>query len=105
MEENKNMGQVADMASAPALKKSAGKSERKNDNSKEAQVIRGFLESVGMYEADALRVSIAIADGKTSGDDMLHDDRIAVNRYLNYGLHNSQRSTEMIQAHRVSRSF
>ena len=105
MDEIKNMEQVADMASAPALKKSAGKSERKNDSSKDAQVIRGFLESVGMYEADALRVSIAIADGKTSGDDMLHDDRIAVNRYLNYGLSNNQRSTEMIQAHRVSRSF
>ena len=105
MDENKNMGQVADMASAPALKKSAGKSERKNDCSKDAQVIRSFLESVGMYEGDALRVSIAIADGKTSCDDMPHDDRIAVNRYLNYGLHNSQRSTEMIQAHRVSRSF
>ena len=66
MEEIKNMEKAADMVSAPALKKSAGKSERKNDNSKEAQVIRGFLESVGMYEADAIRVSIAIADGKTS---------------------------------------
>ena len=105
MDENKNMEQVADMASAPALKKSTGKSERKNDCSKDAQVIRSFLESVGMYEADALRVSIAIADGKTSCDDMPHDDRIAVNRYLNYGLNNSQRSMEMIQAHRVSRSF
>lgn len=105
MEEIKNMELAAGMASAPALKKSAGKSERKNDSSKEAQVVRGFLESVGMYEADALRVSIAIADGKTSGDDMLHDDRMAVNRYLNYGLNNNQRSTEMIQGHRVSRSF
>ena len=105
MDEIKNMEQVADIASAPALKKSAGKSERKNDSSKEAQVIRCFLESVGMYEADALRVSIAIADGKTSCDDMLHDDRIAVDRYLNYGLNNNQRSTEMIQGHRVSRSF
>lgn len=44
MDENKNMEQVADMASAPALKKSAGKSERKNDCSKDAQVIRSFLE-------------------------------------------------------------
>ena len=105
MEEIKNMEKAADMVSAPALKKSAGKSERKNDSSKEAQVIRCFLESVGMYEADALRVSIAIADGKTSCDDMPHDDRIAVNRYLNYGLNNNQRSTEMIQGHRVSRSF
>ena len=38
MEEIKNMEKAADMVSAPALKKSAGKSERKNDNSKEAQV-------------------------------------------------------------------
>lgn len=105
MEEIKNMELAAGTASAPALKKSAGQSERKNDSSKEAQVVRGLLESAGMYEADALRVSIAIADGKTSGDDMLHDDRIAVNRYLNYGLSNNQRSTEMIQGHRVSRSF
>ena len=51
MDEIKNMELAADMASAPALKKSAGKSERKNDSSKEAQVIRGFLESVGMSEA------------------------------------------------------
>ena len=28
-----------------------------------------------------------------------------MNRYLNYGLSNNQRSTEMIQGHRVSRSF
>lgn len=36
MAEIKNMEKAADMVSAPALKKSAGKSERKNDNSKEA---------------------------------------------------------------------
>ena len=41
-------------------------SRKRETNGKDVQAIRSFLESLSVYEADALRVSIAIADGKAT---------------------------------------
>lgn len=61
------------------------KREGRNAADREAQIIRKFLESVTPYEADALRISIAIAGGKTTQETLTQADRLAVNRFLNHG--------------------
>lgn len=64
MEMNKNMEQSEAASSVPTVKKN--ESRKREVSGKDVQAIRTFLESVGIYEADALRVSIVIADGKAT---------------------------------------
>ena len=58
MEQSKNMEQAGAASAVPTEKKN--ESRKREVSGKDAQVIRVFLESVGIYEADALRVSIEI---------------------------------------------
>lgn len=103
MEQDRNLEQVGTAVAVPT--------EKKNDNrkrevsGKDAQIIRAFLESVGIYEADALRVSIAIADGKMTADNISSDDRLALNRYLNSGTDNDRLTADNAQGHRLNRAF
>ena len=103
MEKDKNMEQAATDAAVPTVKKNA--SSRRESGVKELQAIRTFLEGVGIYESDALRVSIAIADGKVIADNISVDDRLALNRYLNSGRDNERLTAENVQEHRISRMF
>ena len=103
MEQDKNMEQAATNAAVPTVKKNG--SSRRESGVKEIQVIRTFLESAGIYEADALRVSVAIADGKVTADNISADDRFALNRYLNSGRDNERLTVENAQGHRISHVF
>lgn len=101
MEQNRNMEQGGTAAAVPAEKKNE---DRKREVSgKDAQIIRAFLESVGIYEADALRVSIA--DGKMTADNISADNRIALNRYLNSSTDNDRMTANNAQGHRLNRAF
>ena len=53
-------------------------SRKREASGKDMQAIRSFLESLSVYEADALRVSIAIADGKATATNISSDDRLAL---------------------------
>lgn len=88
MEQNRNMEQAGTTAAVPAEKKNENR--KRETVGKDVQAIRTFLESVGIYEADALRVSIAIADGKITIDNISGDDRLALNRYLNSSTDNDR---------------
>lgn len=103
MEQNRNMEQGGTAAAVPAEKKNENR--KREMSGKDAQIIRTFLESVGIYEADALRVSIAIADGKVSADNISADDRLALNRYLNSGKDNERMTADNAQEHRLNRAF
>lgn len=103
MEQDKNMEQAATDAAVPTMKKNGN--SRHESGVKEIQAIRTFLESAGIYEADALRVSIAIADGRITTDNISADDRLALNRYLNSGENNERLTAENAQEHRISRVF
>lgn len=103
MEQNRNMEQGGTVAAVPAEKKN--ESHKREVSGKDAQIIRAFLESVGIYEADALRVSIAIADGKVSADNISADDRLALNRYLNSSTDNDRLTADNVQGHRLNRAF
>ena len=103
MEQDRNMEQAATNAAVPTMKKNGN--SRHESGVKEIQAIRTFLEGVGIYEADALRVSIAIADGKVTTDNISADDRLALNRYLNSGRDNERLTAENAQEHRISRVF
>lgn len=103
MEQNKNMEQAGATAAVPTEKKNENR--KRDTNGKDVQVIRAFLESVGIYEADALRVGIAIAGGKVSVVNISADDRLALNRYLNNGTDNDRLTADNAQAHRLNRAF
>lgn len=103
MEQNRNMEQGGTAAAVPAEKKNENR--KREVSGKDAQIIRTFLESVGIYEADALRVSIAIADGKVTADTLSADDRLALNRYLNSSTGNDRRTADNAQGHRLNRAF
>ena len=62
MEQTKNMEQTG-AASAIHIEKK-NENRKREASGKDVQAIRSFLESLSVYEADALRVGIAIADGK-----------------------------------------
>lgn len=103
MEQNRNMEQGGTVAAVPTEKKN--ESRKREVSGKDAQIIRAFLESVGIYEADALRVSIAIADGKVSADNLAADVRLALNRYLNSSTDNDRMTADNAQGHRLNRAF
>lgn len=103
MEQNRNMEQAGKSATVQTEKKN--ESKKREAGSKDIQAIRAFLESVGIYEADALRVGIAIADGKTTTENISADDRLALNRYLNNGTDNDRMTADNAQEHRLNRAF
>ena len=103
MEQSKNMEQAGAASVVPTEKKNENR--KREASGKDAQVIRAFLESVGIYEADALRVGIAIADGKATAESISVDDRLALNRYLNSGTDNDRLTADNAQEHRLNRVF
>ena len=103
MEQNRNMEQAGTAAAVPTEKKNENR--KRETTGKDVQAIRTFLEGVGIYKADALRVSIAIADGKVTADNISADDRLALNRYLNSGTDNDRLTADNAQAHRLNRAF
>lgn len=103
MEQNKTMEQVGAASTLPEEKKNENR--KREISGKDAQVIRSFLESLGIYEADALRVSIAIADGNITTASISTEDRLAVNRYLNSDRDNERMAAGNAQEHRLNRAF
>ena len=103
MEQTKNM-ELAGAASVISTGKK-DESRKREISGKDMLAIRSFLENLGVYEADALRVSIAIADGKTSAENISADDRLALNRYLNSGKDNERMTADNAQEHRLNRAF
>lgn len=103
MGQNRNMEQGGTAAAVPAEKKNENR--KREVSGKDAQIIRTFLESVGIYEADALRVSIAIADNKVTAENISSDDRLALNRYLNSSTDNDRMTADNAQGHRLNRAF
>ena len=103
MEQTKNMEQAGATSVIPTEKKN--ESRKREASGKDVQAIRSFLESLSVYEADALRVGIAIADGKTTATNISSDDRLALNRYLNSGKDNERMTADNAQAHRLNRAF
>lgn len=103
MEQNRNIEQGGTAAAVPTEKKNENR--KREVSGKDAQIIRAFLENVGIYEADALRVSIAIADGKMTADNISADDRLALNRYLNSSTDNDRMTADNAQGHRLNRAF
>lgn len=103
MEQNKNMEQADGVAAVPTEKKNENR--KREISGKDVQAIRAFLENIGIYEADALRVSIIIASGKATADNISADDRLALNRYLNSGTDNDRLTADNTQEHRLNRAF
>ena len=103
MEQTKNMEQAGAASVVSTEKKN--ESRKRDANGKDVLAIRSFLEGLNVYEADALRVGIAIADGKTTAANISADDRLALNRYFNSGKDNERMTTDNAQEHRLNRAF
>lgn len=103
MEQNRSTEQAGGVAAVPTKKRNDNR--KREISGKDMQAIRTFLEDIGIYEADALRVGIAIADGKVTADNISADDRLAINRYLNSGTDNDRLTADNAQEHRLNRAF
>ena len=104
MNENVFMRQDNQVAAvADSTKKESTRKEPKALSDKDSKVIRKFLQEVGPYEADALRVAIALADGKVTLTTLPGDDHLALNRYMNNGM-SRQGDSQMVTAHRLHRA-
>ena len=90
---------VADVADS-TKKESAGK-ESTTLSEKDAKTIRKFLQELKPYEADALRIAIALADGKVDTKLLPSDEQMALNRYMNNGMAKDQNSPQQVQSHRI----
>ncbi|SDQ35886.1 hypothetical protein SAMN04487826_1408 [Prevotella sp. khp1] len=71
----------------------------------EAKVIRRFLQNLGPYEADALRIAIAMADGKVDITTLTSDEQLALNRYMNSGMNKGQSDSWEVEIHRSHRAL
>ena len=95
------------MASAevrPVKKPGAKRNNARANERRRLLAIRQFLDGLQPYEADALRISLKIADGVMCASNMSTDDRLAMNRYLNCGIRREQSSAEQILALRLGRA-
>jgi hypothetical protein len=90
-------------AAADSTKKESTGKESKTLSEKDAKVIRKFLQEIGPYEADALRIAIAAADGKANITAISSDEQLALNRYMNSGMSKEQNTTALVQTHRIHR--
>ena len=104
MNENVFMRQDNKVAAvADSTKKESTSKEPKALSDKDSKVIRKFLQEVGPYEADALRVAIALADGKVTMTTLPGEDQLALNRYMNNGM-SKQGDSQMVTSHRLHRA-
>jgi hypothetical protein len=85
---------------ADSSKKESSSKESKTLSEKDAKTIRKFLQEVGPYEADALRIAIALADGKVTMTTLPSDELLALNRFMNNGM-SRQNDSQQAQAHRI----
>ena len=88
---------------ADSTKKESSVKELKTLSEKEAKVIRRFLQEVGPYEADALRIAIAMADRKVDITTIPGDEQLALNRYMNSGMNKGQSDSWEVEIHRSHR--
>ena len=98
---------VNGMASAEVKTVKKPGAKRNNARANERRrllAIRQFLDGLQPYEADALRISLKIADGVMCASNMSADDRLAMNRYLNCGIRKEQSSAEQIFSLRIGRA-
>ena len=88
-----------------AAQETISQQEAKNKRKPQQQIIREFLESLGPYEADAIRVVIT-ASSKPSGiDSLTPDDKGHINRYLNCGLKKEDAQGNRILMYRHKRAL
>ena len=92
------------VAVADSTKKESSSKESKTLSEKDAKTIRKFLKEVGPYEADALRITIDLADGKVTMATLPSDEQLALNRYMNNGMIKGQGDSQQVQSHRIHRA-
>ena len=91
-------------AAADTTTKVPTERESKTLSEKDAKVIRKFLQEVGPYETDALRIAIAMADGKVNIKALPSDEQLVLNRYMNNGMTKEQNTTAQVQTYRIHRA-
>ena len=89
------------VAVADSSKKESSRKESTTLSEKDAKTIRKFLQELKPYEADALRIAIAVADGKVDTKLFPSDEQMVLNRYMNNGMTKDQSSPQQVQSHRI----
>ena len=91
-----NMGTNNESASENKVKRT----ERKT----QAQIIVEFLSRLGAYEADAIRIALALGKEIVTPQSLSPEDKLCINRYLNVGLLKENVPAERVGSHRTMRA-
>ena len=94
--ESNNMGTNNESASENKVKRT----ERKT----QAQIIVEFLSRLGAYEADAIRIALALGKESVTPQSLSLEDKLCINRYLNVGLQKENVPEERVGSHRAMRA-
>ena len=89
----------------PATPAGPKSKDSKTTDPKKIRIIMEFLQGCSPYESDALRAMLAVAKGTTTTESMPQYDRMAINRYLNFGCDKETGGVDAIREHRQSRSL
>ena len=85
---------------------SASESKGKRTERKtQAQIVVDFLSHLGAYEADAIRIALALGKEKMTTQSLSQEDRLCINRYLNVGLQSGNVTAEHVATHRTMRAI
>lgn len=85
------------------LQKSSSKKEKAKNPTAE-EIILDFLRKCSTFEADAIRIAVAIADSPSGKSTMIASDDITLNNYLNDGIELNGISFDLLFAHRIARA-
>lgn len=88
-----------------AAQENGNPQDAKNRRKPQQQIIREFLESLGAYEADAIRVVITASSKPMGINSLSAEDKGHINRYLNCGLKKEDAQGNRILTYRHKRAL
>ena len=78
---------------------------RRTERKTQAQIIVEFLSHLGAYEADAIRIALALGKEAVTTQSLSQEDKLCINRYLNVGLQSGNVTAEHVASHRTMRAI
>lgn len=88
------------MSNESASESKGKRTERKT----QSQIIVEFLSHLGAYEADAIRIALALGKETVTPQSLSPEDKLCINRYLNVGLLKENVPAERVGSHRTMRA-
>ena len=77
---------VAEISTTTNNESASESKVKRTERKTQAQIIVEFLSRLGAYEADAIRIALALGKESVTPQSLSPEDKLCINRYLNVGL-------------------